>query len=247
MENMPAKIPNRIESILPKTDASLAQDSKGSFPKTESPEALKSEMRAMKFIWSLPIISMEYLRSDETTCGLCDKKYDDEFKVCGRGESPCCLPCGHIAGHQCLREHFSPYEHGSTKCPFLGCNVDFPQMFSDPVEPEQSTSDLAWVDNNGEAVVSREEISRQVSQLSIDSGVSSDEIKRFLSIGEILARSQSETENLNMSTEKQDFTTEATKPLEVGEGEFPKDRRMGSSPTFARDTMEAIDLIAKNF
>lgn len=95
--------------------------------------------------------------------------------------------------------------------------------------------------------MSDEELSRQVSQLSNDSGASRDEIKRFLSIDEILARSQTETEELKMSTGVRDFATEATTSPEAGEGEFPKDRRMGVSPTFARDTMEAIDLIAKKF
>lgn len=119
-------------------------------------------------------------------------------------------------------------------------------MFTDPAEPKQPTSDLAWADIDVPKM-SDQELSRQVSQLSNDSGASSDEIKRFLSIDEILARSQSETEKLNMSTEVRDPVTEATEALDVGEGEFPKDRRMGISPTFARDTMEAIDLIAKKF
>lgn len=243
---MPAEILNRFEFILPKIEASLGPDRKWSSRKTQDPETLESEMRAMKFILKLRIVSMEYLDSDEKTCGLCGKEYDNEFKVCGRGESPCCLPCGHIAGHQCLREHLSPYGYGSTKCPF--CNVDFPQMYTDPVDSKQPTGDLARADINGGAVVSDdEELSRQVWQSSTDSGVSSHEIKRFLSIDEILARSQSEAEELDTSTEVRDFAAEANTSLEVGEREFSKDRRMGTSPTFARDTMKAIDLIAKNF
>ena len=124
---MPAEILNQLESLIPKIEASVAKKSINSSVQREPLDVLKSEMRAMKFIWSLPIISTDFLRWDEKNCGLCDKKYDKEFKVCGRGESPCCLPCGHIDGHQCLRKHFSPYESGFTKCPFSGCNVDFPQ------------------------------------------------------------------------------------------------------------------------
>ena len=245
-ESMPAEILSRLESILPNIEASLAKNSKGSSRRTESSDILEFEMRAMRFIWNLPIISIDYLHWDEKVCGLCNKKYDDEFKVCGRGESPCHLPCGHIAGHQCLREHLSPYENGSTKCPFLGCNVDFPQMFTDPVEPKQATSDLALVDID-EADKSDGELSGQVSQLSNDSGASSDEIKRFLSIDEVLARSRNETKELNMGIEARDFATEASVPPEIRTGEIPKTRRLEVSPTPASATTKAVDLIAKNF
>ena len=243
---MPAEILNRLGSILPEIKASVANESIGSSIKTEHLETLKFEMRAMKFIWNLPIISVDYLRADEKLCGLCNRKYDNEFKVCGRGESPSYLPCGHIAGHQCLREHLSPYESGFTKCPF--CNVDFPQMFTDPVElaPAQPTSDLAWERINDQELPD-EELSEQVSQLSMDSGASSDEIRRFLSIGEVLERSRNETELSNMGTDVQDFATQATYLPEIGEGEFPKLRRKSGSPSLISAVMKAADLIAKNF
>lgn len=236
---MPAKNINRLGSILPETKASVVNT------ETQSQVTLKSEMRAMNFIWNLPIISIDYLQEHEKTCGLCDSTYSNEFKVCGRGESPCCLPCGHIAGHQCLREHLSPYESGSTKCPF--CDVEFPEMFTDPQEPSQPTGDLAWEDAD-EPKVSDDELSRQISQLSNDSGASSDEVKRFLSIDEVLARSsRNETEESAQGTETSDFTTEAIDTPEIGEGEFPKNRRMASSPFHARAAIKAVDLIAINF
>ena len=241
---MPAEILNRLGAIIPEIKASVANESIGSSMKTEHLETLKFEMRAMKFIWNLPIISVDYLRADEKLCGLCNGKYDNEFKVCGRGESPCHLPCGHVAGHQCLREHLSPYESGFTKCPF--CNVDFPQMFTDPAEPAQPTSDLAREHINDQESPD-EELSDQISQLSMDSGAPSDEIRRFLSIGEVLERSRTELELSGMGTDVQDFATQATCLPEIGEGEFPKLRRRSGSPSLASAVMKAADQIAKNF
>ena len=226
---MPSEMLNRLEFVLPKIEASVANESIGSSTKTERLETLESEMRAMKFIWNLPIISIDYLYEDEKLCGLCDRQYDDAFRVCSQGESPAYLPCGHIAGHQCLRKHLSPYESGSTKCPFLGCNVDFPQMYTDPGEPAQPISEIAWENvNDG---FPEDELSQQVSQLSQDSGASTDEIKRFLSIDEVLERSRDETERVTMGPEVRDFATEAISPPEIGEKEFPKDRRMGRCST----------------
>ena len=243
---MPAEILNRLGSLVPNIETPITNKNVGSSQQRKHQDVLKSEMRAMKFILNLPIITMDYLHWDEKYCGLCYRKYDDEFKVCGRGESPCCLPCGHIAGHHCLRSHLSPYEAGNTKCPFLGCDVDFPQMFTDPVEPILPTSDLAWVsDDEGEQ--EDEELSRQVSQLSRDSGVSSHEIKRFLSIDDVLSRSGSETEELNNGTEARDFGREARVPLEVGEEDFPKDRRKGRRMTLVPVAIKAVELMSRNF
>ena len=243
---MPAEILNRLGSLIPSIEAPATNKNVGSSLQREHQDFLKSEMRAMKFIWNLPIISIDYLRWDDKYCGLCHREYDDEFKVCARGESPCCLPCGHIAGHQCLRTHLSPYEAGNTKCPFLGCNVDFSQTFTDPVEPKQPTSDLAWVSTD-EPEPSEEELSRQVSQLSNDSGVSSYDIKRFLSIEEVLARSQSESEELSTGTEARDFATEARVPPEIGEEDFSMDRRRGRSLTRAPVATKDFGLISRNF
>ena len=247
---MPAEILNRLESSVPKIEASIAYKKKFSTMKAEpsSPlDSLRSEMRAMKFIWNLPIIKVDYLYEDERRCGLCDKKYDSDFKVCGRGESPCSLPCGHIAGHHCIREHLSPYEQGFTRCPF--CKVDFPQLFTDPVQPAQATSDLAW-ENIDDREVSDNELSSEVAQLSRDSGASSDETKRFLSIDEVLKLFRPQTEVSNVATagtEVQDFAAQDKSLAEVGEGEFPKNRRNGASPILARAAMKTIDLIAKKF
>ena len=99
-------------------------------------------------------------------------------------------------------------------------------MFTDPVEPKLPTSDLSWVSID-ESEFPDEELRRQVSQLSIDPGVSSHEIKRFLSIDEVLARSRSEPEGSSPGTEARDFATEATGQSIIGEGKFLKDRRMG--------------------
>ena len=241
---MPAEILNRLELILPEIEASVTNQSMGTSMETGPLEKLKAEMRAMKFIWNLPIISTDYLREDEKICGICRCKYDDEFKVCSYGESACCLPCGHVAGHQCLRAHLSPYESGFTKCPF--CNVDFPQMFTDPEEPAEPTSEISWTDLD-EYEQSDEELSRQVSQLSNDSGVSRDEIKRYLSIGDLLERSRTDDEEPDVGTEARDFATKDTDVAVIGEGAFPKNRKMAGSPTLARAAKKTIDLIAKNF
>lgn len=241
---MPAEILNRLESSIPQIKASVANASMSLSIRADVSDSLKSEMRAMKFIWNLPIIDLDFLYDDEKFCGLCNGKYEVVFRVCGRGESPCCLPCGHIVGHQCIREYLSPYERGFTKCPY--CKVDFPQMFTDPVEPAQPTSDLKWVDIDDQTTPD-EELSRQVSQLSKDSGVTSDEIKRYLSIDEILERSRSQLERSNLGTEVQDFAPQRTDPVEVGEKEFPKNRKNGASPILARAAMKAIDLITKKF
>ena len=243
---MPAEILNRLGSLIPSIETSVTNKSVLSSLQREHQDVLKSEMRAMKFIWNLPIISIDYLRWDEKYCGLCHRKYDDEFKVCARGESPCCLPCGHIAGHHCLRTHLSPYEAGNTKCPFLGCNVDFPQMFTDPVEPKQPTSDVAWVSID-EPEPSDEELNRQVSQLSNDSGMSSYDIKRFLSIEEILSRSRGESEELSRGTEARDFASEARGPPEIEEEDLPEIRRRGRSLTRAPFSTKAVGLISRNF
>ncbi|KAM0802603.1 hypothetical protein BDR22DRAFT_112758 [Usnea florida] len=247
---MPAEMLNRLESSIPKIEASVAYQRNVTAMKAEpsSPRhLLKSEMRAMKFIWNLPIIKVDYLYKDERRCGLCYKKYDPEFKVCGRGESPCSLPCGHIAGHHCIRGHLSPYEKGFTRCPF--CMVDFPQLFTDPVQPAQTTSDFAW-ENIHDREVSEIELNSEIAQLSRDTGASSDEIKRFLSIDEVIKRSQPQSEIPNVSktgTEAQDFATQDKCLAGIGEGEFPKNRRNGASPKLARAAMKAMDLIGKKF
>ena len=260
---MPAEILNRLRSILPKIEASIAQGPTGASVPIDPLEKLKAEMRAMKFLWALPLVPTSFLkREEDLRCNLCHRKYDDEFSVCGRGESPCCLPCGHVAGHQCLRKYLSPYELGLTKCPFANCNVDFPQMFTDVVEPKQAISDLVKEsphdydddddDDDYEILSSSsslneeedpdEDLIRQISELSSDSGVSRDEISRYLSIGEVLGRwhfspdvhsvSDSDISNFSNSkmgtgTQVRDFATADEEPLEVvGEEEFPKGRRM---------------------
>ena len=244
---MPAEILNRLESSVPRIEASIAYKRKITAKKAESSSPrnlLRSEMRAMKFIWNLPIITIDYLYKDERRCGLCDKKYDSEFKVCGRGESPCALPCGHIAGHHCIREHLSPYEQGFTRCPF--CKVDFPQLFKDPVQPAQATSD----ENVDDREVSDNELNSEVAQLSRDSGASSDEIKQFLSIDEVIQRSRTQTEVSDVAlagTGVQDFAAQDKSLAGIGEGEFPQNRRNGASPKLARAAMKAMDLIAKKF
>ena len=235
---MPAEILNQLESLVPEIEASASNKSIRSSTKTDPVDRLAAEMRAMKFIWGLPIITLDFLHEDEMECGLCANKYDKEFRVCMLGESPCCLPCGHIAGHRCIREFLSPYESGFSKCPF--CNVDFPQMFTDVVESAQPTSDLAWEDED-DYEMSDEELSRQISQLSRDSGVSSDEAKRYLSIDEVLSRSQ--TEGSKTGTVVQNVATQAADPAKIGEDEFPKNRKNG----VARAAVKAIDLLAKNF
>ena len=239
---MPAEILNRLESLVPEMETSVANGSIESSIKAIHVDPLQSELRAMKFLWSLPIVDLDFLHEDEHFCGLCDSKYDEVFRVCGRGESPCCLPCGHIAGHLCLRSYLSPYECGFTKCPF--CKVDFPQMFTDPVEPAQPTSDLACVDVDDQEIPD-EELSRQVSQLSKDSGASTDAIKRYLSIEDVLERSRSQAERSKMGTDVQDFATHATDATDIGGDEFPKDRKNGAIPTFARAAMKAVGLMSK--
>ena len=117
-------------------------------------------------------------------------------------------------------------------------------MFADPVEPAQPTSDLAWVDGDDQEI-SDEELSRQVSQLSKDSGASSDAIKRYLSIEDVLERSRSQAERSRMGTDVRDFATQATDAADIGEDEFPKNRKNGASPTLARAAMKVVDLMAK--
>ena len=119
-------------------------------------------------------------------------------------------------------------------------------MFTDPVEPAQPTSDFAWVDIEDQTA-SDEEMSSQVSQLSKDSGSSSDEIKRYLSIDETLERLRSQPEGFNKGTEVRDFAAQGADPVEIGEEEFPKNRKNGASPMLARAAMKAVDLIAKKF
>lgn len=243
-DTMPAEILNRLESLIPEIGASVANNKIGSSTKAHPLNPLESEMRAMKFIWNLPIIDLDFLHEDEQSCGLCDSQYDKEFTVCSRGESPCCLPCGHIAGHQCLRALLSPYEGGFTRCPF--CKVDFPQMFTDAAEPAQPTSDLAWEDVDDHEI-SDKELSRQVSQLSRDSGAPSPEVKRYLSIESVLERSRSQAEESTMVTDVQDFAIQASDSEEIGNDEFPKNRRNGASPNLARAAMKAVNLITKKF
>lgn len=243
---MPAEIDCLETLVVPQIEASVDNSSMGSSTRADDPDQLKSRLRAMKFIWNLPIVTLDSLHGDEEYCGLCDIKYDDKFRVCGRGESPCCLPCGHIAGHQCLRKYLSPYEQGFTKCPFDECKVDFPQLFADPVEPAQPTGDFAWVDIDDQTALD-EEMSRQISQLSKDSGISSYEIKRYLSIDGILEHSRDHPEGLNPGTKVQDFAAQRTDPVEIGKEEFPKNRRNAGTPVLARAAMKAVDLIAKKF
>ena len=240
---MPAEILNRLGSLIPSTEASATNKNIGSSPQRQHQNDLKSELRAMKFIWNLPLISIDYLRWDERYCGLCHRKYDDEFKVCARGESPCCLTCGHIAGHHSLRTHLSPYEAGNTRCPFWGCDVDFPQMFTDPPESTvqaASSSEGPWmasVVDQGEQS-DEEELSRQVSQLSNDSGVSSYAIKQFLSIEEVLARSGSESEGSSTGTDVRSSP-------EMGEVNFSMmNRKRGQGLTRAT---KDVALISRNF
>ena len=118
-------------------------------------------------------------------------------------------------------------------------------MFTDPVEPAEPTSALAWEDVNGPEG-SEEELSRQVSQMAIDSGAPADEVKRFLSIDEVLARSRTDNEGSD-GTEVRDFASKFDQVPEIGENEFPRNRRMAASPSFASAAIKAIDLIAKNF
>ena len=242
---MPAEIINRLESLILEIETSVANNKIDSSTKTHPLDPLESEMRAMKFIWNLPIIDLDFLNEDEQCCSLCGSQYEKEFKVCQRGESPSCLPCGHIAGHQCIRAFLSPYEGGFTRCPF--CKVDFPQMFTDPAEPAQPTSDLAWEDVEDHET-SDEELSRQVLQLSKDSGAPSQEVRRYLSIEDVLERSRSQAEGTNMGTAVHDFATRASGPEEIGGDEFPtKHRRNGASPTLAHAAMKAVNSITMKF
>ena len=120
-------------------------------------------------------------------------------------------------------------------------------MFTDPGEPAQPTSDFAWVDIEGQTA-SDEEMNSQLSQLSMGSGSSSDEIKRYLSIDETLERRRSQPGGFHKGTEVRDFAAQgAADPVEIGEEEFPKNRKNGASPMLARAAMKAVDLIAKKF
>lgn len=140
-------------------------------------------------------------------------------------------------------------------------------MFIDPVEPSQPTSDLAWVNFDGPEI-SDEDLSSQVSQLSNDSGASTDEVKRYLSIDEVLERSRSQPDDLyagvivrdfatqpaapaeigpDVGPEVQDFVAQATIPAEIGEEKFPKNRKNAASPMLARAAMKAVGLITKPF
>ena len=98
-----------------------------------------------------------------------------------------------------------------------------------------------------DAMTSKEDLSRQVSQLSKDSGASNAEIKHYLSIDEVLERSRLQTEELTMGTEARDFAAQLPDPVEVLKDEFPKNRRNGASPILARAAMKAVDLVAKRF
>ena len=108
------------------------------------------------------------------------------------------------------------------RCPF--CNVDFPQIFTDPAEPALPAGDFARED---------------------------DEVKRYVSIDEVLERSRNQTEGSGMGTVVQDFAiptqpTQAADQAEIGADEFPKNRKMGGSP-IARAAVKAVDLLAKKF
>lgn len=117
-------------------------------------------------------------------------------------------------------------------------------MFTDVVEPAQSTSDFVWGDED-DYEMSDEELSRQISQLSRDSGVSSEEAKRYLSIDEVVSRKQ--TEESKTGTVVQDVVTQAADPAEIGKDEFPQNRKNAGSPNLARAAVKAVDMIAKNF
>lgn len=240
---MPAEMLNQLEATIPIIKVSVTDNRTGPSTRADPRESLKAEMRAMKFILNLPIVELDFLLDDEKYCSLCSGKYDVVFRVTGRRESPCCLPCGHIAGHQCLRAHLSPYESGFTECPF--CHVDFPQMFTDPVEPARPTRDVVpgadAADDHGM------ERSRQVAQLSRDAGAPSGEVQRYLSIDEVLERSRGQMEGLDLETEVRDFATRATDAAEVGEEEFPKNRKNGASPALARAATKAVDMVSRNF
>ncbi len=116
-------------------------------------------------------------------------------------------------------------------------------MFTDSAEPAEPTSELAWEDVKSPEV-SEEELSRQVKQMTIDAGASADEVKRFLSIDEVLARPRNEIEG---GTEARDFATETDDVPGIRDERFPKNRRMAASPALARAAMKAVDLIAKKF
>lgn len=83
---MPAEILNRLEFLVPEIEASVAEEGIGSSVRNASFDPLESEMRAMKFIWSLPIIDLDFLHEDERSCNLCNRDYIKEFRVCSRGE-----------------------------------------------------------------------------------------------------------------------------------------------------------------
>ena len=121
-------------------------------------------------------------------------------------------------------------------------------MFTDLAEPALSTSDAPCTDVD-EPETSEEELSRQISQLSSDSGISSDEIKRYLSIDEVLGRYQKENAGLSKGSEARDFAYAGAidPPPEIGEGEFPKDRKMADRPILKRVARKIDGLIAKNF
>lgn len=78
---MPAEILNQLEYIVPKIEASVAKASMDTSIRADALNSLDSEMRAMKFIWNLPLIDLDYLHDDEKLCGLCKVRYDDKFRV----------------------------------------------------------------------------------------------------------------------------------------------------------------------
>ena len=132
-------------------------------------------------------------------------------------------------------------------------------MFTDPVEPATTllppTSSSSSSDNEPEtssssSSSSEEELSKQLSQLSHDSGISTTEIKRYLSIDEVLHRTHKEEEE-EEEEEKAGPLTRARDLAAIGEGEFPKkDRKMAADrrgPVLKRIARRIDGLIARNF
>ena len=112
-------------------------------------------------------------------------------------------------------------------------------MFADPVKPVRPpTGDSTREDD----------LDEQVSQLSEDAGVSTDEVRRYyLSIDEVLARARrAESDPRAPGTEVSEFVT-AQRTGPVGEREFPKNRKNAAGPILARAAMRAVGLVAGRF
>lgn len=95
------------------------------------------EMKMMRFIFSLPIISIDFLPENEQICALCERLYNSEWKI-NTTETAVILPCGHVIGHFCIREWLSPFEKGETRCPILECGAVFPCVVNKPLLGGQS-------------------------------------------------------------------------------------------------------------